>query len=268
MRTLLEATEYLENVNQVEFPQMLNRYPNDSNDFVNHKPLINELYLLNSQCSKYVQQLEQSNDLSAAAAVNSFKENMKHALKHVESIQANNRRSIPKDIPGEILTHIQKDDAVRLEALLKRCEGTKDILSHYDYALRVAACGSIRCLNYLISTRCANILAPGKSGTIALHNAIDRKRPVCIEALLNATNSHDLFAPSAQLLFGEAPGRPIDYLGKIDDEKIFTKIKNIILTVINGSVGDREMATSQKREEIREILNKQTLQFKLQGLSI
>lgn len=256
MPTLTEAIDYLDVVNGINFPLLLFRYPKDSKNFVNHKSLIIDFTFQENLCKEYVELLEKSGDQKARITLHCYKQNVQFIREHIDTIQTNNQRAIPENIPGTILAYIQKDDAVRLETLLKRCEDEKDISLHYDYALRVAACGSPRCLNYLMSTKRANILAPGKSGTIALHYAIDRKRSDCIETLLNATNS----LPSTQLLFGKAPNRPIDWLERIKDEKKFITIKNIILNAINDSVSE-ETTNPKIREEIENLLIDQTHQF-------
>lgn len=135
-----------------------------------------------------------------------------------------------------MLDCVKKDDHVNLKHTLDSFVYHPQIRSLYSYALRVAACGNkTQCLQYLIKSRCANILeqAPNTK-KIALHFAIEKAHLDAIQSLLWVTDSADFFAPCRQLLIGELGFRPIDLLINHPNADEKRSMINIILEVINN----------------------------------
>ncbi|CDZ78553.1 hypothetical protein BN59_02863 [Legionella massiliensis] len=240
------------------------------NKFLDEKLLTSKIFLLSQQNKPHVSLLEQEVDEEAFNVVTSYKEAMRKAVGHIELVSKNNLKLIPKDIRGEILGHLQKDNAVLLEHLLKQSEHAPGILEDYNYALRVAANGAIRCLTHLLSTRIPDIMDPGpKSGRIALDYAIENGHPSCVAALLKAKNTLDFYNPAGQLLYGKSPNRPIDKLQTLaekDDEKA-ASIRKIILDVFKGPEGRGSLTSERQVSEIKQIIAKQQVQHRAYELA-
>lgn len=248
----IQAKEALQRLKdaQIQISNLLKPYPNNSDEYIDTQPLTQELFrirLSNGNCIRILMQRNKK----VMLVVQSYHRMINEAYDYIASINANNKRiGVPQSIQSEILSYVKEDNFVKLGALLKRYKGVENISDHYAYALRIAACGSMHCLAFLINTGYANIMAPGKSGKIALHYAIEQNKPECVKALLNAKDPHGYYCPANQLLFGEEPERPIDYLRRFDR----TAMIEIIRDVMEGPLGQSEKTLEEQREEIQLIL--------------
>jgi hypothetical protein len=224
-------------------------------DIIDERQAIGKIFAIHSVNKRIINHFSVSQDPELLEICSKYRELMSVATQRIEEIKQHNLELLT-NIPQKMLALIKADHHLGLRKLIKQADGVPGMIDHIDYALRVAAQGGkIDCLNVVLETRVANLTAAGPtSGKIALHHAIGQGHLVCIEALLNAVNIHDLYDRAAQLLFGDAPERPIDHIAKIKDPAKQAAITAIIRYALDGRVGFNTLPV--QRAEIERTLRK------------
>lgn len=178
--------------------------------------------LQNEADKKRIQVLEQD-----------FHQAMSDAVSHCEKIRTPPQAFVT-NIQEQIMALIRADDAVNLNKFVHNMSSEK-ALDHINYGLRNAAfMGKIQCVKVLCGPfpkrATGDIFAKGMpSGKIAMHRAIEAGHANCVQELLNTMSTLDGLAPVAQLLYGDAPNRPIDSLKNLRNNEQCINICNVIL---------------------------------------
>lgn len=237
-------------------PQMCRQYQIGS-IHLDETALIYNTFGIESYCGPAVEHFSGqafASDALLQASIKDYRAAMKKMVEHIESIKINNHQlSINIDFPKAILACLRTDDITKLTTLMQQLEFSPGS-AHRGYALRVAATGdAFKCLSFLLRHRTDTITEAGPtSGKIALHGAITNGNARCVKALLHAVNAMDYYDPAGQLLFGDKPNRPIDQIGKIQDEAKKVEVIAVITHAVNGKPGQE--CSAEQCQEIRETL--------------
>ncbi len=249
---------------QLEGILLLNK-PGVSSKHIDPGALTSQVFAIAAQCGTPAQ-LEaenQTHSSDVSQRIAEFQRLVQQCLDRITEIKQYNASKIT-DIRSTMLTLIKADDGAALEQTFKDYQGGADSLEYLAYGLRVAAAeGKLKCLAYLIKSRCANILQAGKdSGKVAIHRAVENGHVAAFTALLRATDNQDYYAPCRQLQCKLPNGQDtVDLIAASLMRDKFIEAAKAVLE--DPSMSDHKMGDFSKLLQRLTVLQGQKLKTKL-----
>ena len=249
-----KANQVIRSVND-----LMTRYPIGTS-YEKRDDFVGELFVLPERFNSILRQLK-SKQMSVAEAENveaihlQFKETMRLAVLHGEGVRTPPSQYVD-NVRKQMIAMLPKDEGTRLNSFIRNMSSSNSS-ADIDYTLRNAAnLGAVKCLAILCGPypkrAFADIFSEGTlSNKIAMHAAIEKGHANCVEILLNTMGPGDGRAPVQQLLYGQAPNRPIDSLIQLKDDAKCIAICDVILA---HDLDDYYSDSPERRMEVMQIV--------------